>query len=512
MNVKQAATGWMCVFVMAACGSDPEPRKALCDDDNVFALADLSYCIVIEEGFLTSECPPEFPEGRDFEGVIVCGEEPPPDEVREELVERGLLPADPCEGRDLSLYTSFDATCEASVVECERGGTPFKDACGCGCPAPAPECVAGDTRQEDCNTCQCVDGRWACTLIACECSGTATRPWICDTECECVAGTWSCPDVDCSIEECLAECGDGCPAPEFQPCGEDGNLYCNTCEMGCRGIEEAGSRDVCEDLTCEEACGIGCPAPEFQLCGADGNLYCNLCVMGCAGVSEAPSRDVCDGSTTCDPAELGDIECGPEYVCVDGRWEGPATCDPFACGMRCIEAGGSVCGADGNTFDTDCWRRCYGVDVADSPDKCDPDPTVCDVTDDLAVPVAWERLEFIAGCSLPFGFEGDLIPDQVLTSEEAFRAAFSCEEGAMSGVDWDTERVAIVSFAERPSADVAEVYVRDGRVVVQLAAEVYCGGARPPSAVVVVVIPAGDEAVEAGQCTYGRCPIGPPRA
>lgn len=60
-------------------------------------------------------------------------------------------------------------------------------------------------------------------------------------------------DVDPDTEDCLLACGLGCVAPEFAPCGVDGNLYCSTCEMDCYGIEEAADRSICiADLdTCD---------------------------------------------------------------------------------------------------------------------------------------------------------------------------------------------------------------------------------------------------------------------
>ena len=61
-------------------------------------------------------------------------------------------------------------------------------------------------------------------------------------------------DTDVDVEDCLFGCGVGCPAPEFQICGTDGNLYCNSCYMGCLGITPASQRSVCEP------CGVYDPA------------------------------------------------------------------------------------------------------------------------------------------------------------------------------------------------------------------------------------------------------------
>jgi hypothetical protein len=53
---------------------------------------------------------------------------------------------------------------------------------------------------------------------------------------------------------------------------------------------------------CLFGCGVGCPAPEFQICGTDGNLYCNSCYMGCLGIAPASQRSVCVPCGVYDPA------------------------------------------------------------------------------------------------------------------------------------------------------------------------------------------------------------------
>ena len=53
---------------------------------------------------------------------------------------------------------------------------------------------------------------------------------------------------------------------------------------------------------CMLGCGVGCPAPEFQICGTDGQLYCNSCYMGCLGIAPASQRSVCDPCGVYDPA------------------------------------------------------------------------------------------------------------------------------------------------------------------------------------------------------------------
>ncbi|MCB9519629.1 MAG: hypothetical protein H6700_02690 [Myxococcales bacterium] len=490
------------------CGTAAENASDLCGADDVFALAGANYCVVIEEGFLEADCPDDFPFGRDFDGVIVCGEEEPPDEARDELVERGLLDPvcedDPATGRH---YVAVGAACDVVDLSCGDEEEPFRDDCGCGCQTVG-ECEEGATRTEDCNTCSCVGGMWACTGLACECSAGQTQPYRCDTECTCASGTWDCPDVTCPLEECLAECGDGCPAPEFQPCGADGELYCNECEMSCHGVEPAADRSVCSSLeTCLEECGVGCPAPEFQLCGVDGELYCTDCTMACYGVELASDATLCDDRRDCEAGDLYDGPCGPQFSCVDGAWVGPETCEPYDCGMDCLEAGGSVCGENGNIYVTDCWRRCYGVPVADSSDVCEPDIGICDISDSLPTEIDWALVELPDTCSPPMDSFEEV---RIVTDETALLAAFECWEGTVTGIDWDTQRVAVVSYFQRTTMTVMGAYDEAGRIRIQLAAEAYCGGAAPPTALAAVAIPAGDAEVFTTPCGYGSCPIGPP--
>ena len=66
-------------------------------------------------------------------------------------------------------------------------------------------------------------------------------------------------------------------------------------------IDDTADTSVDVDA-CLLGCGVGCPAPEFQICGTDGNLYCNSCYMGCLGIAPASQRSVCDPCGVYDPA------------------------------------------------------------------------------------------------------------------------------------------------------------------------------------------------------------------
>ena len=53
-------------------------------------------------------------------------------------------------------------------------------------------------------------------------------------------------DPEPVVSDPCASCGEGCPAPDAQPCASDGNRYCNSCEITCRGLQVV-SDNVCDD-------------------------------------------------------------------------------------------------------------------------------------------------------------------------------------------------------------------------------------------------------------------------
>ena len=179
----------------------------------------------------------------------------------------------------------------------------------------------------------------------------------------------SCVRVSCGLDQacdegvcvsdvesqCLSLCGEGCPAPEFQLCGEDGTLYCNTCEMACKGVAEASDRSACEQgsveqciddcrdcSTDEEPCLTGVP-PWYWLCGSDGNLYEDSCDISCRGLTEVTDR------TTCQSAE----DCTMDH-----------------CGEECPMPPEQMCGEDGTLYCTTCEMACNGVNEASDPATC----------------------------------------------------------------------------------------------------------------------------------------------
>lgn len=79
---------------------------------------------------------------------------------------------------------------------------------------------------------------------------------------------------------------------------------------------EDTAADTADVEGCLLGCGVGCPAPEFQICGADGELYCNSCYMNCYGVQPAADPSLCSPCGVYDSA-----------TAVDYRlWSEPSSC------------------------------------------------------------------------------------------------------------------------------------------------------------------------------------------
>ena len=117
-------------------------------------------------------------------------------------------------------------------------------------------CVDGDVMPADdgCNTCECLDGQWACTLLGC---GDEAPP-VCEdgaqmpapdgcNDCTCIEGAWACTEIACPDDAGPAcEDGDTMPAP-------DG---CNTCSCD-------GGQWACTAIGCEPPAWFG---DEILLC------------------------------------------------------------------------------------------------------------------------------------------------------------------------------------------------------------------------------------------------------
>lgn len=298
-------------LLLAACGN--EERAADCERGTLVAYGAGDWCVVIEEGFLTTDCPDDFPEGRAFGDAVVCGDSEAPDEMLDTLVAEGLSEAVCQDDPELGLvYVALGEDCQVVDYMCPEGDEAFSDACGCGC-RYVGVCTEGETRDADCNSCTCSDGEWLCTTMACEeCAEGDTRMEDCNT-CTCTDGGWSCTEMACD------ECTDGETRMEdCNTCTCSGGIWACT-GLACEECSEGETRvEGCESCTCQDgawacdadmfceydACIAACPAAcdpvEERICGDDLTYHCTPCHMACEGVSETNATFCADPAATCE--------------------------------------------------------------------------------------------------------------------------------------------------------------------------------------------------------------------
>ena len=326
---------------LAACAGEQgsEAIPAMCGDANSFSYDGNRYCIVIEEGFLTSDCPDDLPQGRAFDDFTACTDaEAVPDEIAGEGAARGLIPS-----------CTDGATVASGCVECSCVDEAWV------CSDEACECVEGETRREDCNTCDCEAGLWACTTMACACEDGETREEDCNT-CLCEAGEWVCTDEVClsPFEECIAGC-DGCLEPD-----DERVEYVSEDAESCEGL-----RYDCPDgwEAFSNPCGCGCVFPQ-PVC-ADGETMgeCDecTCVDGQWSCSDEPCRaeflaclEICLDCERPDDPAYEYTGFSAEECASMGRCEDPIYLENFSngCGCGCILATAAC--EDGDRTTTAC--------------------------------------------------------------------------------------------------------------------------------------------------------------
>jgi hypothetical protein len=94
-----------------------------------------------------------------------------------------------------------------------------------------------------------------------------------------------------------------------------------------------------------------------------------------------------------------------------------------------------------------------------------------------------------------------------LATEAEFSSAFGCPEGATSGLDFGAERLRVTVIPQAGFTAPTRHHSVLVNSVVQLGFELprYCGGAFPPTAVLITVLPSGAEPVQDSVCGLGSC-------
>lgn len=92
---------------------------------------------------------------------------------------------------------------------------------------------------------------------------------------------------------------------------------------------------------------------------------------------------------------------------------------------------------------------------------------------------------------------------RVYEDAAAFRTLVTL--GQLGTVDPQRQRLVRIKVMDRPSAHVTAVVDRGDAVVISVDAPAYCGGARPFSPVIDVVLPRSSKPVVVQSCSHGRC-------
>jgi len=137
---------------------------------------------------------------------------------------------------------------------------------------------------------------------------------------------------------------------------------------------------------------------------------------------------------------------------------------------------------------------------ANAADPC-PTPLGADVAAD-----SYERPATTLACS----FDAASLQSTTLTNEADFLATFACPETAASGIDFSTRRLRVTLIREAgfitPSRHHA--VLQEGTVRLGFEIPAYCGGAFPPTAMALTLLPDGAEPVEDEVCRPGSCGSG----
>ncbi|MEO1270942.1 MAG: hypothetical protein AAFX99_22875, partial [Myxococcota bacterium] len=173
------------VFLLFACNAEEENSPETCPDGEEVEYEGDGYCILIEEGFLTEDCPTSFPNGEAVSTVIVCSATPGlPDGLEAELERRGIIAPSGSEATSYSnVQRCFDG--QDCLQTCEEGGCVSVCATGSRCTASCAggTCVRACEPDSSCiltclgGDCDFYCGEGADCLIDCAGGGCNTRAW-----------------------------------------------------------------------------------------------------------------------------------------------------------------------------------------------------------------------------------------------------------------------------------------------------------------------------------------------
>lgn len=324
----------------AACSDESEyvEPNASCFNGEVVDFEGDSYCILIEEGFLVKDCPEEFPNGRDFDGVIACGEDKVPDALKEELEERGILKE---EGQGENNNSSNGNNSSAN----NPSNNNETDIC------LELEEEIGSVYQEfsSCETnsdCVIVDALSGCNAVI-NSEGAEAYSELVSRIQEARCGFADCAPVDraaCQEGRCIGEWGD-------EPIGI------------CEDLESRYQNEVEINSACEV--------------DADCKVVPGQCGAGLGGCYEFVNQDFDAGRLSELGSEFWDAECTDAVCDCDDPPE--VSCNSGTCGPREEQPGDGACGSSSDCAeDQFCWfsQKICGAD--NTPGECRPRPTNCE--------------------------------------------------------------------------------------------------------------------------------------
>lgn len=408
----------LCGLLLGACDADEEySDNDGCPRGDVIQYQDQSFCIVIEEGFLTSECPEGFPEGVEIDGVIVCAEDGAeiPDGLDDELERRGYKEDDNNGGACEELEEEHTALIQgARACEVDADCQILRGACG----APTVGCYEAvnqsltqaqlDDLSDALEAGQCVPLECTCDVAP---AGAACDDGVCvplpdegnngnngdvceegeevyaalvadakdcdvDADCQILFGVCGSPAGDCyeAVNQSLGQEELGAAASALNangclpPCQCDEAPAGASCEAGrCVVADGPPINDTCEgidvyydDLVREaKSCEVA----------ADCQALNGQCGVGLGGCYEIVNQSLTQEQLNEAAAQWTGARCDENVgVCDCAPPPTALACDEGVCVGRdepaCEPDGIDVCGLDGRPYDDRCAALDAGTQVA----------------------------------------------------------------------------------------------------------------------------------------------------